>query len=302
MSSKQKSTTTSSFGSAGRSNHDSTSFYAGGLYRGVKRVSDDDAPATCVLPEAAVNQIFCASSETMTAIPDCCVHLAVTSPPYNVGKKYDNDLTLDEYRDFLRRVFSDVYRVLVPGGRLCVNVANLGRSPYIPLTAYLTVDLGELGYLMRGEVIWDKGGSAGSSTAWGSWCSPANPTLRDVHEYILVFSKQKFGRTLAGSSSTLSRDEFLEVTKSIWRFPTERATRVGHPAPFPVELPRRCMQLYSAKGDVVLDPFMGVGATAVAAVRTGRLFVGYDIDAGYCEAARRRIATEPVESLGGAVC
>jgi len=183
-----------------------------------------------------------------------------------------------------------VHRVLVPGGRACVNVANLGRKPYIPLHAYIIRDMMDLGFLMRGEIIWDKGASAAASTAWGSWKSPANPTLRDTHEYLLVFSKKNFSRKkLAHRESTISREEFLEFTKSVWTFPAESAKKVGHPAPFPVELPYRLLQLYTYSGEVVLDPFMGSGQTALAALKAGRRYVGYDIDAAYVRLADRRI-------------
>ena len=216
----------------------------------------------------------------------------VTSPPYNVGKEYDDDLTLDEYRAFIKRVMKEVYRVLVPGGRVCFNLANLGRRPYLPLHAFLIRDMLEVGFLMRGEVIWDKGSSASGSTAWGSWLSAANPTLRDIHEYILVFSKGTYSRPrVDGREPTITSDEFLELTKSVWRFPTESAKRVGHPAPFPVELPRRCIQLYTYSGEVVLDPFMGSGATAIAALETQRHYVGFDIDPEYVRLSKSRIKT-----------
>lgn len=226
----------------------------------------------------------------MSDLPANSVHLMVTSPPYNVGKEYDGNLSLDEYRELLRAVFAETYRVLVPGGRACVNVANLGRKPYIPLHVYIVQDMLDIGFLMRGEIIWDKAASSGVSCAWGSWCSATNPTLRDVHEYILVFSKECFKRSGRGRESTVDRDQFLEWTKSIWTFPTESARRVGHPAPFPVELPRRLALLYTFRGDVILDPFCGSGSTPIAALDTGRHFVGYDINPEYVELARRRIA------------
>jgi len=214
----------------------------------------------------------------------------VTSPPYNVGKEYDEDFTLDQYLEFLKRVWREVHRVLVPGGRACVNVANLGRKPYIPLHAYIIRDMLDLGFLMRGEIIWDKGASAAASTAWGSWKSPGNPTLRDVHEYILVFSKGAFSRPNPEKrASTISKEEFLEYTKSVWTFGAESARKVGHPAPFPVELPYRLIQLYTYAGEVVLDPFMGSGSTAVAALKAGRNYVGYEVDPEYVRLANKRI-------------
>ena len=290
---RESKTQTSEFGSPGRRGHNSERFYAGRLYEGLpaeRRVPYVENP----LPDAAANAILHASAERMDALPDRSVHLMVTSPPYNVGKEYDADLTLDEYRAFLRRVMSEVHRALVPGGRVCFNIANLGRRPYLPLHRYIIADLESLGFLMRGEIIWDKAASAASSTAWGSWRSPANPTLRDVHEYILVFSKDTYRRPKpAGREPTIGKDDFLELTRSVWQFPAESARRIGHPAPFPVELPRRCIELYTYAGEVVLDPFMGSGATAIAALRTGRRFVGYEISAEYRELALRRLAGTP---------
>jgi len=222
----------------------------------------------------------------MTDLPDSSVHLMVTSPPYNVGKDYDEDLSLEEYLAFLKRVWAETRRVLVPGGRACINVANLGRKPYIPLHAMLIADMMNLGFLMRGEIIWDKAASASSSTAWGSWQSAANPTLRDTHEYILVFSKGSFRREkVEGRASTISKEEFLESTKSVWNFGAESARKIGHPAPFPVELPYRLIQLYTFSGEVVLDPFMGSGQSALAALKTERHFVGYEVNEEYLKLA-----------------
>jgi len=288
-------TRTSAFGSPGRFGHDSTRFYAGRLYEGLTRVTQvpyEENP----LPPFAENKIFCKSSESMDELPDRCIHLMVTSPPYNVGKLYDQDLTLAEYRLLIKRVMKEVYRVLVPGGRICFNVANLGRKPYLPIDAFITEDALSVGFLMRGQIIWDKASSASGSTAWGTWCSPANPILRDVHEYILVFSKEMYSRPwVDGRRSTIRRDEFLEFTKSIWTFPAESAKKIGHPAPFPVELPRRCIELYTYSNEVVLDPFMGSGATALAARKTGRRFVGYEIEQKYCTIANRRLARSAEE-------
>jgi site-specific DNA-methyltransferase (adenine-specific) len=171
-----------------------------------------------------------------------------------------------------------------------VNIANLGRRPYVPLHTFIIQDWLALGALMRGEIIWNKAASSSGSTAWGSWTSAANPTLRDVHEYILVFSKGRFGRPAKGRTNSISKEEFLEFTKSVWTFPAEKARAVGHPAPFPVELPYRLIQLYTFEGDVVLDPFLGSGQTAIAARRTKRHFVGYEISEEYAQLAERRIA------------
>ncbi len=182
------------------------------------------------------NALYCKSSETMDELPDHSVHLMVTSPPYNASKEYDKDLTLGEYREMLRRVMGETYRVLVTGGRACINVANLGRKPYLPLHAFVIEDMLAIGFLMRGEIIWDKASSAGSSTAWGSWLSASNPVLRDVHEYILVFCKETFTRPAGNRVSTITKEDFLAWTKSVWTFPSASARQIGHPAPFPRRL------------------------------------------------------------------
>jgi site-specific DNA-methyltransferase (adenine-specific) len=225
----------------------------------------------------------------MTEIPDHSVHLMITSPPYNVSKEYDEDLTLEEYSDLLKRVFAETYRVLVTGGRACINIANLGRKPYLPLHAFIIGDMLEIGFHMRGEIIWNKAGSASPSTAWGSWLSASNPVLRDIHEYILVFSKESFSRPNLEKESTIQRDDFLELTKSVWTFPAESARKVGHPAPFPEELPRRLIELYTFQSDVVLDPFCGSGTTCVAALRAGRRYLGYEIVPEYIQIAEERL-------------
>jgi DNA modification methylase len=285
----KKKTRTSAFGTPGRISHDSSPFYASKLYSQVQPTEVCEYCENSVPPEY-LNTILAKSSEEMTELPDHSVHLMVTSPPYNVGKEYDRDITLAEYLAFLRRVWQEVHRVLVPGGRACINIANLGRKPYIPLHSYIVRDMAEMGFLMRGEVIWHKGASASPSTAWGSWRSPANPTLRDVHEYILIFSKAGFSRqNPCRRRATISRDEFLELTKSVWTFPAVSAKSIGHPAPFPVELPHRLIQLYTFEGDVVLDPFMGSGSTAIAALQGKRAYVGYEIEPEYLRLAERRV-------------
>lgn len=286
---KLNGTKTSSFGSPGRINHDSSAFYSSRLYEDLPKEESTEFFENKISPEI-LNKIFCKTSEKMEELPDNSVHLVVTSPPYNVGKEYDKDLTLGEYLEFLRKVWTEVKRVLVPGGRLCINLANLGRKPYIPLHAFVIEDLLELGFLMRGEIIWNKASSGSSSTAWGSWLSAKNPTLRDVHEYILIFSKGTFSRESFGRNSTISKEEFLEFTKSVWTFSAESAKKIGHPAPFPVELPYRLIQLYTFENEVVLDPFMGSGQTAIAALKTHRFYVGYETNSEYVKLAERRIS------------
>jgi len=295
---KRRATTTSPFGTIGRVSHNAAPFYASRLYADQPK-EQAQTYLELPLPVEAVDKIFCKSSEKLSELPDHSIHLMVTSPPYNVGKDYDADLSLDEYLGMLGRVWQETWRVLVPGGRACINVANLGRKPYIPLHDHITQAMQRLGFLMRGEIIWNKAASASPSTAWGSWRSAANPTLRDVHEYILVFSKGSFRRqNPMKRPSTISRDQFLEYTKSIWTFPAEPARKVGHPAPFPMELPYRLIQLYTFQGEMVLDPFMGSGQTALAARQAGRHYVGYDIEPEYVRLALQRLAESQVEGGG----
>jgi site-specific DNA-methyltransferase (adenine-specific) len=285
---KRTATETSSFGTPGHINHDSTKFYKSRLYEGIRN-SKKVKYIENKIPDKNNNRIFCKSSEIMDELPDNSVHLMVTSPPYNVSKEYDDDLNLNEYLNLLNTVWEETYRVLVPGGRACINVANLGRKPYIPLHSYIIEGMQELGYLMRGEIIWNKASSASPSTAWGSWLSAANPVLRDIHEYILIFSKETFSRIKEDRENTITKGEFLEWTKSVWTFPPISAKQVGHPAPFPEELPYRLIQLYTFKGDVILDPFAGSGSTCLSAIKNERNYVGYDIDSDYVKLAEKRI-------------
>ena len=289
--SKMNRTVMQAFGTSVRTGHDSSAFYARKMVAGAEIQENDSVPERENACSASiVNRIYPHSSAAMHELPDNSVHLMVTSPPYNVGKEYDDDLTEKEYFDLLQSVWREVYRVLVPGGRACVNIANIGRKPYLPLNAMIARDMIDIGYLMRGEIIWDKSASAGVSCAWGSWKSASNPVLRDTHEYILVFSKGSYCRSAKNKTSTITKDEFLEYTKSIWTFPAESAKRVRHPAPYPVELPRRLIQLYTYNDDVVLDPFMGSGTTALAAVRSGRRYIGYEVSTEYVSIAESRLA------------
>ena len=285
---KKKGTETSSFGSPGRIGHDSSKFYNSKLYKGL----DNGKTVEYIennIPEKYLNNIFTKSSENMDELPDNSIHLMVTSPPYNVTKDYDDDLNLDEYLNLLKRVWEETYRVLVPGGRACINIANLGRKPYIPLHSYIINIMQEVGFLMRGELIWNKGSSASPSTAWGSWLSAANPVLRDIHEYILVFSKDTFSRKGKDKEPTIKKEDFLEWTKSVWSFPAISAKKIGHPAPFPEELPHRLIQLYTFKNDVVLDPFAGSGTTCLSALKDERSYIGYELNQNYTELAEKRI-------------
>ena len=289
MSTRKKGTSTSSFGTSGRIGHDSSKFYNTKLYEDLA-VTKSDEQGENQFPVSLVNSVILGSSESMRQIPDRSIHLMITSPPYNVSKEYDGNLSLQQYLDLLRKVFTETHRVLVNGGRACVNIANVGRKPYIPLSDSISKMMIEIGFNMRGEIIWNKGSSAGVSMAWGSFKSASNPVLRDVHEYILVFSKGDYSRSSPEKENTITREQFMDWTKSIWNFSTVSAKRIGHPAPFPFELPYRLIQLYSFKDDVILDPFMGSGTTALAAMSTERRYVGYEIDPEYFKKAEDRLS------------
>jgi modification methylase len=295
MGMKRTKTESSSFGTKGRISHDSTKFYNSKLYRSmndtkIEKVEDNE------LPTEFINQIILGSAENMREIPDNSVHLMITSPPYNVSKEYDEDLTLSEYLMLLENSLKETYRVLVNGGRACINVANVGRKPYIPLSDNISKVMIEIGFKMRGEIIWNKAAGAGISTAWGSWQSATNPSLRDVHEYILVFSKGDYKREKGSKSNSITKEQFIDWTKSIWTFNSESAKKIGHPAPFPEELPYRLIQLYSFQGDIVLDPFMGSGTTAVSALKSDRYFVGYENSQEYINLANRRIEPYKIQA------
>lgn len=282
-------TQTSSFGSVLRESHSSKKFYSSKLFEEF-RIPKNIEYRQVEIPKDDLNRLYCKSSENMDEIPDDSIHLMVTSPPYNVGKEYDNDLTLDEYLDLLTAVFGQTYKKLVTGGRACINIANIGRKPYIPLHAMVIEIMLDLGFLMRGEIIWDKSASAGGSCAWGSWMSASNPVLRDYHEYILVFSKESYSKNKSQErKDTIERDEFIQWTKSIWTFPAVNAKKIGHPAPFPIELPHRLINLYSYEGDVVLDPFCGSGTTCIAALQNNRNYIAYDINEEYVKLSQKRI-------------
>lgn len=295
-------TRTAAFGVSRRESHDSSMFYSRKIYdydlskvfRSINKLqfypNKNEEQSTSV-PEKWYDAIYCHSSENMYHIPCNSVALAFTSPPYNVGKEYDSNLELTEYLALIGRVGAEVYRVLKPGGRYVINIANVGRKPYIPLHALFYLVHINLGFLPMGEIIWQKAKGANGSCAWGTWLSAKGPRIRDVHEYLLIFAKDDYSRPDKGESD-VTEDEFLSSTLSVWQIQPESAKRVGHPAPFPVELAERVIKLYSYVGDVVLDPFVGSGTTCVAAAKNKRHYVGYDIVPEYCELAERRIKVE----------
>ena len=298
----RRGTSTSSFGVSRRENHDASPFYE-------RFTAPELSSASDVSGRKAIDDIFDGDARHMDKVDDASVALVVTSPPYFAGKEYEAALgeghvpaTYAEYLAMLEAVFAECVEKLEPGGRIAVNVANLGRKPYRSLSGDVTWILQDrLRLLLRGEVIWIKARGAAGSCAWGSFQRPANPVLRDLSERIIVASKGRFDRALnprqrfskdLPSEASIFRDEFMEATTDLWEIPSESAGRVGHPAPFPVELPERLIHLYTYRGDLVLDPFIGSGTTAVAAVRTERHYVGYDTDPEYVKQAKLRVERE----------
>ena len=300
-------TTTSNFGVSRREGHDASAFYE---RFPVPEISDD---SDVVRPLGEwLDRLWLGDARDMDAngyVADGSVALVVTSPPYFAGKEYEEAVGQGHipadyvaYLEMLEAVFAESVRKLEPGGRIAVNVANLGRRPYRSLSAdVIRILQDRLGLLLRGEVIWRKARGAAGNCAWGSFQRPSNPVLRDLTERVVIASKGRFDRAVPAteralrglpSEGTAPVDEFLEATTDLWEIPAASATRVGHPAPFPVELPQRLIDLYTYRGDLVLDPFMGAGTTAVAAVRTGRHYVGFDTDAGYIALAEERIKAE----------
>jgi DNA modification methylase len=290
LSRKRIKTSTKSFGSSKKETHDSSYFYDSKLFNTQKIVQQKSIIQNEISKEV-LNKVHNKDSKNIDFIPDDSIHLIITSPPYNNSKEYDEDLSLEEYLKLINDVMVEAHRILIRGGRICINIANIGRKPYIPLSTYIDQIMIKIGFLPRGQIIWDKSASAGPSTAWGSWQSASNPILRDIHEYILVYSKGEFGRKNSRSNKddSISKDAFLENTKSIWKFPTASARKVGHPAPFPIELPKRLIELYSFENDIILDPFAGSGTTAIAAKTTNRNYIMIDINSDYCKLATERI-------------
>lgn len=301
MAKQRLATVTSDFGSGKRESHDATPFY--------DRFSPPVvSPDERISKPSAVDAIFLGDARNMTdaQVADRSVALVVTSPPYFTGKEYETDITAGhipasyvEYLRMLRDVFAVTIAKLEPGGRMAINVANLGRKPYRSLSAdVITILQDDLGMLLRGEVIWQKAKGAGGSCAWGSYRSPQNPVLRDITERVIIASKGRFDRAVKRAKRedvglphrpSIDTDEFLEATLDVWQIPSERATRVGHPAPFPIALPRRLIELYTYENDLILDPFLGSGTTAVAAAETGRHYVGFDTEKEYITLAQERI-------------
>jgi len=240
-----------------------------------------------------LDQIICGDClEVMSQIPDGTVHLAITSPPYNLGISYDNhddNLAYETYLEWMKKVWIETKRVLVSGGRFALNIAPTSIKNFRPIHHDFSNQLREIGMTMRTEIIWYKQ-TMGRRTAWGSWKSPSNPHIVPSWEYVLVFCKDSW--TLDGNKKDrdITNDEFMRFSDGFWYIPPESQRR-GHPTPFPELLIYRLIKFYTYKGNVVLDMFGGTGTVAVVAQKTGRHFIHIDISSKYCEIAGQRLET-----------
>ena len=233
--------------------------------------------------------------ETLSEIHKDSVHLIITSPPYNLDINYDkhaDNLSESEYLNWMNKVWKQCNRILCNGGRLCINIGENKRSTIAqPTFSAFIQQCISLKMLYRGTLIWDKNNAA-KHCAWGSWKSPSNPHIVPRHEYILIFSKGEYKLEGSKNDVDITSEEFMEYTRSVWKFGTESKTRLGHPAPFPVELPKRLIRFYSFRGQTVLDPFAGSGTVGVACKMLNRKYILIDNSKEYCELARKRMSQQ----------
>jgi len=223
------------------------------------------------------------------------IDLLVTSPPYNVDIPYsshDDCSTYGEYRDFSRRWMKRCFTWLKDDGRFCLNIPlDKNKGGQQSVGADLTTIAKKIGFSYHSTVVWNEG-NISRRTAWGSWVSASAPYVIAPVELIVILYKKSWKKTSGSKESDISRKEFMEWTNGLWTFNGERKRKTGHPAPFPVELPLRCIKLFSFIGDTVFDPFMGSGSTLVAASKCNRKGIGIEIDPGYCKIAVERLEKE----------
>jgi len=308
-------TSTPSFGSGRRESHDASAFYERFRAPIISEEEEINRPHK-LIDQVGVGRCFVGNSSKMAELPDNSIALVVTSPPYFVGKDYelavandsdDSDIPKSylDYLQMLRDVFSECVRVLEPGGRIAINIANLGRKPYRSLSSDVVGILqDDLGLLLRGEVIWEKSKTSSGSCAWGSFTKASNPVIRDMTERVIIASKGRFDRAQDAATriskglphvSTLSNDEFMDATTDVWQIDPVSAKSIGHPAPYPIELPLRIINLYTYENDLVLDPFCGSGSTLIASANSGRIGIGFDLDEKYAEMANVRLNQEAIQ-------
>ena len=246
------------------------------------------------LPESLNNQIICGDSQTvLQRLPNNCVDLIFTSPPYNFGLEYESsadDYNWDAYFKKLFCILDECIRVLKYGGRLIINVQPL-FSDYIPSHHLISKHCIKRKLIWKGEVLWEKNNYNCKYTAWGSWKSPSNPYLKYTWEFIEIFCKGEMKKTGEKENIDISADEFKEWVVAKWSVSPERKMKkYDHPAMFPEALAERILKLFSYQNDIILDPFNGAGTTTAVAKRLNRGFLGIDISELYCKTARDRLS------------
>ncbi|MCX8015015.1 MAG: site-specific DNA-methyltransferase [candidate division WOR-3 bacterium] len=228
-------------------------------------------------------------------IKDESIDLIVTSPPYNVGIAYNSHkdtMSYEDYLSFTKDWIAKCYRLAKLDGRFCLNIPlDKNKGGQQSVCADITTIAKEVGWKYHSTIIWNEQ-NISRRTAWGSWMSASAPFVIAPVEVIVVLYKEQWKKNSGSRKSDITKDEFIEWTNGVWTFMGESKKRVGHPAPFPVELPKRCIKLFSFIGDTVLDPFLGSGTTLIACAMTNRKGIGIEIDKKYCELAKQRLINE----------
>ncbi|MDD4780682.1 MAG: site-specific DNA-methyltransferase [Tissierellia bacterium] len=245
------------------------------------------------VPPEYLNKIICDKSENfLKKLPDNCIDLVITSPPYNFGLAYENhyDANLwDTYFEKLFEIFDECIRVLKYGGRIIVNVQPL-FSDYIPTHHIISNHFLQRKMIWKGEIIWEKNNYNCKYTAWGSWKSPSSPYLKYTWEFIEIFCKGDLKKPGNSNNIDISAEEFKQWVVAKWSIAPERKMKeYGHPAMFPEQLVERALKLFSYKNDVILDPFNGAGTSTLVAHKNDRNYIGIDISEEYCKTAEERI-------------
>ena len=228
-------------------------------------------------------------------IKEGSIDLIITSPPYNVDIKYnsyDDKMTYEEYLNFTGKWLMKCYKLLKDDGRFCLNIPlDKNKGGQQSVCADVTTIAKQIGFKYHSTIIWNEQ-NISRRTAWGSWLSASAPYVIAPVEVIVIFYKKYWKKNSGNRKSDIAKKEFMEWTNGVWTFPGASKNRIGHPAPFPVELPRRCIKLFSFVGDTIFDPFLGSGSTLIACVETNRKGIGVEIDKNYCELAKKRLINE----------
>lgn len=250
------------------------------------------------IPDAfyASDRIILYNDDILTTRAICpgSIDLIVTSPPYNVDIQYNShrdDLSYPEYLEFTRAWLSRCFEFLKDDGRFCLNIPlDKNRGGQQSVGADITTIAKQVGFRYHSTIVWNEG-NISRRTAWGSWMSARAPFVIAPVELIVILYKKRWRKSSGSGQSDITREEFMSWTNGLWTFSGESKKKIGHPAPFPLELPRRCIKLFSFVGDTVLDPFAGSGTTLIAAAMLNRIGIGIEIDAGYCELAKHRMCS-----------